>query len=150
GLQAEGAALPLDPQYPEQRLRYLLEDSGVRLLLSGAAVQPRLPLAAGVEVLWRDQAQAWAPASEVPAPWPGVAAGNLAYSIYTSGSTGAAKGVTISHGALANYVQAIILRLPLVAARTMAVVSTIAADLGHTTLFGSLCSGSCLHVIDLD
>ncbi|KAF0865633.1 non-ribosomal peptide synthase/polyketide synthase [Pseudomonas sp. LD120] len=149
-LKAGGAYVPLDPQYPEQRLRYLLEDSGVRLLLSEAAVQPRLPLAAGVEVLLLDQAQAWAPVSEMQAPWPGVAAGNLAYSIYTSGSTGAAKGVSISHGALANYVQAIIQRLPLEAARTMAVVSTIAADLGHTTLFGALCSGSCLHVIDLD
>ncbi|PYY78120.1 non-ribosomal peptide synthetase [Pseudomonas sp. TKO26] len=149
-LKAGGAYVPLDPQYPEQRLSYMLQDSGVRLLLSETAVQPRLPRWAGGEVLLLDQAQAWAPVSEEQAPLPGIAAGNLAYSIYTSGSTGAAKGVSITHGALANYVQAIIQRLPLGAARTMAVVSTIAADLGHTTLFGALCSGSCLHVIDLD
>ncbi|WP_443692076.1 amino acid adenylation domain-containing protein [Pseudomonas protegens] len=149
-LKAGGAYVPLDPQYPEQRLSYMLEDSGVRLLLSETAVQPRLPVAARVEVLLLDQAQAWAPDSDPLAALPGMAAGNLAYSIYTSGSTGAAKGVSITHGALANYVQAIIQRLPLGAARTMAVVSTIAADLGHTTLFGALCSGSCLHVIDLD
>nr|BFD43331.1 non-ribosomal peptide synthetase [Pseudomonas sp. FFPRI_1] len=149
-LKAGGAYVPLDPQYPEQRLSYMLEDSGVRLLLSEAAVQPRLPLAARVEVLLLDQAEAWEPTSDPLAPLPGIAAGNLAYSIYTSGSTGAAKGVGITHGALANYVQAIIQRLPLGGARSMAVVSTIAADLGHTTLFGALCSGSCLHVIDLD
>ncbi|SFY15263.1 non-ribosomal peptide synthetase, partial [Pseudomonas sp. NFPP16] len=149
-LKAGGAYVPLDPQYPEQRLSYMLEDSGVRLLLSETAVQPRLPVAARVEVLLLDQAQAWAPDSDPLAALPGMAVGNLAYSIYTSGSTGAAKGVSITHGALANYVQAIIQRLPLGTARTMAVVSTIAADLGHTTLFGALCSGSCLHVIDLD
>ncbi|UCZ84387.1 amino acid adenylation domain-containing protein [Pseudomonas sp. L5B5] len=149
-LKSGGAYVPLDPQYPEQRLSYLLEDSGVRLLLSETAVQPRLPLEPRVEVLLLDQVEAWAPASDALAALPGIAAGNLAYAIYTSGSTGAAKGVTITHGALANYVQAIIQRLPLGAARTMAVVSTIAADLGHTTLFGALCSGSCLHVIGLD
>ncbi|PWY53264.1 non-ribosomal peptide synthetase [Pseudomonas sp. RW409] len=149
-LKAGGAYVPLDAQYPEQRLSYMLQDSGVALLLSETAVQARLPLAAGVSVLLLDQPDSWAPASDSQAPLPQVEAGHLAYSIYTSGSTGAAKGVTITHGALANYVQAILARLPLGAARNMAVVSTIAADLGHTTLFGALCSGSCLHVIDLD
>ncbi|WP_207246468.1 non-ribosomal peptide synthetase, partial [Pseudomonas sp. GW531-T4] len=149
-LKAGGAYVPLDAQYPEQRLSYMLHDSGVALLLSETAVQARLPLAAGVSVLLLDQSDSWAPASDSQASLPRVEAGHLAYSIYTSGSTGAAKGVTITHGALANYVQAILARLPLGAARNMAVVSTIAADLGHTTLFGALCSGSCLHVIDLD
>ncbi|MGF2043799.1 AMP-binding protein, partial [Staphylococcus aureus] len=69
-----------------------------------------------------------------------------AYLIYTSGSTGQPKGVVISHGALANYVQGVLDRLDLPAeARSMAMVSTVAADLGHTVLFGALCSGRLLH-----
>jgi len=149
-LKAGGAYVPLDPQYPAQRLSYMLEDSGVDLLLTETSVQGRLPLAESVMVLLLDRPDSWATATQQPPTLPQIEAGNLAYSIYTSGSTGAAKGVTITHGALANYVKAIIQRLPLGAARHMAVVSTIAADLGHTTLFGALCSGSCLHVIDLD
>ncbi len=60
------------------------------------------------------------------------------------------EGCHHQHGALANYVQAALQRLALGRVASMAVVSTLAADLGHTTLFGALCSGSCLHVIALD
>ncbi|SDZ66221.1 non-ribosomal peptide synthetase [Pseudomonas sp. NFIX28] len=149
-LKAGGAYVPLDPEYPAQRLRYMLEDSGVGLLLTQEKLLPRLPVQDGVSLLLLDREQDWAAQADRPAAAPDIGAQHLAYSIYTSGSTGAAKGVTVTQGALANYVQAILQRLPLGAARHMAVVSTIAADLGHTTLFGALCSGSCLHVIALD
>jgi len=56
--------------------------------------------------------------------------------------------VVISHGALANYVQGVLARLDLPAsASSMAMVSTVAADLGHTVLFGALCSGRLLHLM---
>ncbi|MCE6981855.1 hypothetical protein EI534_31815, partial [Pseudomonas frederiksbergensis] len=71
-----------------------------------------------------------------------------AYVIYTSGSTGQSKGVMVSHGALANYLQGRLQRLPLEQAQSMAMVSTVAADLGHTVLFGALCSGRTLHLFD--
>ncbi|KQB61364.1 MULTISPECIES: non-ribosomal peptide synthetase, partial [Acidovorax] len=71
-----------------------------------------------------------------------------AYVIYTSGSTGQPKGVVISRGALANYVQAVLERVDLPAdASQVAMVSTVAADLGHTSFFGALCSGRTLHLI---
>ncbi|WP_046241352.1 AMP-binding protein, partial [Delftia tsuruhatensis] len=61
---------------------------------------------------------------------------------------GQPKGVVVSHGALAHYVQAVLQRLDLPdAARSMAMVSTVAADLGHTVLFGALCSGRALHLM---
>ncbi|MFS4518075.1 condensation domain-containing protein, partial [Delftia tsuruhatensis] len=82
----------------------------------------------------------------LPAAPPHSAQG--AYVIYTSGSTGQPKGVVVSHGALAHYVQAVLQRLDLPdAARSMAMVSTVAADLGHTVLFGALCSGRALHLM---
>jgi amino acid adenylation domain-containing protein/non-ribosomal peptide synthase protein (TIGR01720 family) len=147
-LKAGGAYVPLDPDYPAQRLAYMAEDSGIRWLVTQEKLLANLPTLAGVTPLLFESLDALD--VDADRPLPGVEPQHLAYSIYTSGSTGQAKGVGISHGALANYVQALLQRLALDDVRSMAVVSTIAADLGHTTLFGALCSGACLHVIGLD
>ncbi|WP_234707188.1 AMP-binding protein, partial [Pseudomonas savastanoi] len=64
-----------------------------------------------------------------------------------SGSTGQPKGVLVSQGALASYVRGLLEQLQLAPQASMALVSTIAADLGHTVLFGALCSGRTLHVL---
>ncbi|WP_369986956.1 amino acid adenylation domain-containing protein [Pseudomonas xanthosomatis] len=102
-LKAGGAYLPLDPQYPAERLAYMLADSGARLLLSEAGVAEQLP-SAGLDVLLLDQQVSEAVADNPPAR---VQPGNLAYIIYTSGSTGQPKGVAVAHGPLAMHVQAI-------------------------------------------
>ena len=145
-LKAGGAYVPLDPEFPAQRLVHMAEDSDIRLLVTQRAVCDRLPTLDGVQSLLIDAAE------EFPASNPGVALDpdHLAYVIYTSGSTGKAKGVGLSHRSLVNYVQGILHTLPLAEARSMAVVSTLSADLGHTTLFGALCSGCTLHVLGLD
>ncbi len=70
-----------------------------------------------------------------------------AYLIFTSGSTGTPKGVVISHRALIDYVAGMLDELTFAADASMAMVSTVAADLGHTTLFGALCSGRTLHLL---
>lgn len=141
-LKAGGAFVPLDPQLPKERLAYQLADSGARLMLSSTACDWN----ADVPVM------ALAFADEIPAAVkhepPIIHPQQTAYVIYTSGSTGKPKGVAISHGALANYVQGVleVLALP-EDARNLAMVSTVAADLGHTVLFGALCTGRTLHLI---
>uniref|UniRef100_UPI00016A622B AMP-binding protein n=1 Tax=Burkholderia ubonensis TaxID=101571 RepID=UPI00016A622B len=70
-----------------------------------------------------------------------------AYLIYTSGSTGTPKGVVVSHRALADYVQGMLDELAFAPDASFAMVSTVAADLGHTTLFGALCAGRTLHLL---
>ncbi|SEL61771.1 amino acid adenylation domain-containing protein [Roseateles sp. YR242] len=84
----------------------------------------------------------------VPQTEGGVHPDQAAYVIFTSGSTGRPKGVVVSHGALANYVQGLFTRLALPAGASFAMVSTVAADLGHTSLFGALCNGGALHLMD--
>ncbi|AUY53109.1 hypothetical protein EH183_34120 [Streptomyces sp. CB01881] len=74
----------------------------------------------------------------------------LAYAIFTSGSTGVPKAVGVSHGSLAGYVAGVGARLGLPGGSRYAVVSTLAADLGHTVVFPALCSGGTLHVVPLD
>ncbi|HEX4954740.1 MAG TPA: amino acid adenylation domain-containing protein [Thermoanaerobaculia bacterium] len=93
-LKAGGAYLPLDPAYPEARLRYLLADSRVRRVVTTADLGPRFA-ALGVEVLTADDAPGPAPPAAAGAGRP--ADDNLAYVIYTSGSTGEPKGVMVSH-----------------------------------------------------
>ncbi|MFH7347002.1 AMP-binding protein, partial [Pseudomonas syringae group genomosp. 7] len=70
-----------------------------------------------------------------------------AYIIYTSGSTGQPKGVENSHGALANYVQGVLERLAQTQGASMAMVSTVAADLGNTLLIGALATGRTLNLL---
>ncbi|WP_422404059.1 amino acid adenylation domain-containing protein, partial [Pseudomonas sp. GZD-209] len=101
-LKAGAAYVPLDPQYPAERLQCMIEDSGLRLLLSQTALLPRLPVPAAVQVLCLDQDQAWRDSD--PAPLGRKVHGdNLAYVMFTSGSTGRPKGVGISQSALSRH-----------------------------------------------
>ncbi|MGN8346995.1 condensation domain-containing protein, partial [Pseudomonas sp. SMV71] len=93
-LKAGGAYVPLDPSYPQERLAYMMQDSGIRLLLTHASLVEQLPVPAGVQTLLLD-----ADVSEFADSDPQVTmdAANLAYVIYTSGSTGQPKGTLQPH-----------------------------------------------------
>ncbi|MDH0639563.1 non-ribosomal peptide synthase/polyketide synthase [Pseudomonas sp. GD03860] len=103
-LKAGGAYLPLDPDYPADRLAFMLEDSQVPLLLTQQALLERLPACtAPVWCLDRD----WAQTDDQPASPPAIdyPPQSLAYCIYTSGSTGRPKGVGNHHAGLLNRLQ---------------------------------------------
>ncbi|MEH2621947.1 amino acid adenylation domain-containing protein [Bradyrhizobium sp. AZCC 1719] len=95
-LKAGGAYLPLDPDYPADRLAFMLADAQVPVLLTQAAVADRLPASEATVV--RLDAD-WPPIARHPdtAPPQVCAPDNLAYVIYTSGSTGRPKGTLITH-----------------------------------------------------
>ncbi|MGH8583366.1 MAG: amino acid adenylation domain-containing protein [Gammaproteobacteria bacterium] len=104
-LKAGGAYLPLDPEYPDERLKFMLHDAGAPVVLTQQALRARVPQpnGAGAHVLCLDS------------DWPGEPARpqtamvtrpeHAAYIIYTSGSTGRPKGVVIPHRGLGNHVQ---------------------------------------------
>ncbi|MEE1866822.1 amino acid adenylation domain-containing protein [Pseudomonas auratipiscis] len=93
-LKAGGAYVPLDPAYPDDRLAYMIADSGIALLLTQASLQARMSVPAGVPVLLlEDSAQAL----REDDPLTQVSPDNLAYVIYTSGSTGKPKGTLLTH-----------------------------------------------------
>ncbi|MDP9785926.1 non-ribosomal peptide synthetase [Pseudomonas fluorescens] len=104
-LKAGAAYVPLDTSYPRERLAYLIEDSGLALLLTDSRVSAQLPLEAAAQVLELDRLDL----SLQPADAPSISVDpqNLAYVIYTSGSTGNPKGVSVAHGPLAMHCQAI-------------------------------------------
>ncbi|MEU9166475.1 amino acid adenylation domain-containing protein [Streptomyces sp. NPDC048420] len=92
-LKTGAAYVPLDPEYPAERLAYMLTDSAPVLLLSTREVAPNLP-ATAVPVLALDDQRPPASGIDLPA----LTGDHLAYVIYTSGSTGRPKGVAVPHG----------------------------------------------------
>ncbi|WP_341865943.1 amino acid adenylation domain-containing protein [Streptomyces viridosporus] len=99
-LRSGGAFLPLDPQHPTERLAFMAQDSGMRVLLTQRALAGTVPFAGPVVHLD-------APAEhQEPVPGgPEADADTLAYIIYTSGSTGTPKGVAVAHRGLSNMLE---------------------------------------------
>lgn len=104
-LKAGAGYVPLDPDYPSERLAYMIEDSGTRLLLTQSHLRTKLPARKSTQVLELD-ALDLSTSSEVN-PDIALDSDNLAYVIYTSGSTGRPKGVAVAHGPLTMHVVAI-------------------------------------------
>ncbi|MCA9946737.1 MAG: AMP-binding protein, partial [Anaerolineales bacterium] len=109
-LKAGGAYLPLDPTYPQERLAYMLADSGVKTLLTQKPLLPDLPndLLAETETAVFLLDDDWHKVESEPTSNPdsGVGPQNLAYVIYTSGSTGKPKGVLVTHRGIPNLAEA--------------------------------------------
>ncbi|MBN6039802.1 non-ribosomal peptide synthase/polyketide synthase [Amycolatopsis sp. 195334CR] len=93
--KAGGAFVRLDPEYPADRIDYMLADSGASLVLTGDGA--KLPATTGVPVLDLDTFDASGSVADLPAVRPDHAA----YVVYTSGSTGRPKGVAVSHRGVA-------------------------------------------------
>ncbi|MFE9878784.1 amino acid adenylation domain-containing protein [Streptomyces sp. NPDC005784] len=104
-LRAGAAWLPLDPAYPADRLRYMIADSGIRLLVADADTA-RDPAYDGLETISPDVGPAAPKTPAAGQPWPRPTPDQLAYVIYTSGSTGRPKGVALTHRGLAGLARA--------------------------------------------
>ncbi|MBX9399673.1 amino acid adenylation domain-containing protein [Lysobacter sp. BMK333-48F3] len=105
GVLKSGAAyVPLDPDYPHERLAFMLEDSGACVLLVQSELLRTLPgLASACDRVWRlDAAEEWSGYPSAAAPVPELSESSLAYLIYTSGSTGRPKGAMNQHDGVVN------------------------------------------------
>ncbi|MEU8778954.1 amino acid adenylation domain-containing protein, partial [Streptomyces sp. NPDC048606] len=151
--RAGGAYLPLDLDYPAERLAYMVEDARpvcVLTTLEQAALAPDVP---GVEVVVLDAPDTLAALADVdtaaPAPAP-PAADQPAYVIYTSGSTGRPKGVVIGHAALANFLHMQADVLELVPGDRLVAVTTIAFDIAALEIHTPLLCGATVVLADRD
>ncbi len=101
-LKAGAGYVPLDPEYPEERLQHMIQDSGIKVLVTQEKLREGLPngeyKAVTIDTEWQKISTL-----EATQPAVSVTPTNLAYVIYTSGSTGKAKGVMIEHHAIVNY-----------------------------------------------
>src|SRR5579871_1022001 len=144
-LKAGAAYVALDPALPEERLTWMLQDSGAKVLVTEQAFEA-VGADHALRVCLDRDAQALARQSQEN-PTPQAQPQHLVYVIYTSGSTGRPKGVGVEHRQLLNYVRGVSERLGLKPGASYASVSTLAADLGNTMVFPSLCLGGCLHLL---
>ncbi|MEW1636965.1 condensation domain-containing protein, partial [Streptomyces sp. NPDC093801] len=109
-LKAGGAYVPIDPDYPAERIGYMLDDARPVLVVASGVTRHHIPVSAdALPLLVVDAPETVARLSEPddaePAgPGVGLSSSHPAYVIYTSGSTGRPKGVVVPHGALVNYV----------------------------------------------
>ncbi|WP_342240084.1 amino acid adenylation domain-containing protein [Inquilinus sp. OTU3971] len=140
-LKAGAAYLPLDPAAPAERRAELVADSGARWLV----VDAETPESFGCEVLRLSLDDK---ADKTSTPLPEAAPDQAGCLIYTSGSTGKPKGVVVTRSGIADYARGVLQALALPDGARMAMVSTVAADLGNTVLYGALYSGGELHLID--
>ncbi|KAM3115391.1 amino acid adenylation domain-containing protein [Phormidesmis sp. 146-33] len=104
-LKAGGAYLPLDPDYPSDRLAFMLADAQIVGLVTQRDLQSRLPSYSG-SIVCLDADWSAIAACSTTNPASSVTLDHLAYVIYTSGSTGQPKGVLLTHRGLANLSQA--------------------------------------------
>jgi amino acid adenylation domain-containing protein len=107
-VKAGGAYLPLDPDYPRDRLAFLMDDAGARVVVTDGAHAPALPMDGRTAVLVDADADAAEIASHPSeAPRVDVGVDDPLYVVYTSGSTGIPKGVLLPHRALARLVRGV-------------------------------------------
>ncbi|WP_020419310.1 non-ribosomal peptide synthetase [Amycolatopsis sp. ATCC 39116] len=131
-LMAGAAYLPLDPGDPDERLRGILDDAGVRVLLAPRPHDQR-PLGCATVVL--DDVP---PAAATPAA---VTGEDLAYVIYTSGTSGEPKGVEVTHRNLAAYLGFALQEYEVDSATCFPLFTSLAFDLAVTTLLPLLAGG---------
>ncbi|MEU4776032.1 amino acid adenylation domain-containing protein [Micromonospora sp. NPDC023644] len=126
-LKAGGAYVPIDPSYPADRIRFLIEDSGAKVVLVSGATKPPTVDAAVCDV----DALAGSRAPVEPV----ATADNLAYVIYTSGSTGKPKGVMVEHHSVVNRLAWMQRRYPIGGADVLLQKTPISFDVSVWELF---------------
>ena len=153
-LKAGAAYLPLDPEYPMERLTSMLQDAAPACALTTARSGERLPggiaqLPGGIVQIQLDDPETVQALAQSPESNPSDAhrlrplqAQNPAYVIYTSGSTGRPKGVIVTQGSLTNFLLAMEEQFRLEASDRLLAVTTVGFDIAALELFLPLLSGA--------
>ncbi|MEM6454212.1 MAG: amino acid adenylation domain-containing protein [Acidobacteriota bacterium] len=157
-LETGAAYVPLDPAYPAERLRFMLEDlcaaasdASRPFLVSQPHLRDQLPKVDGVTRLWLDddglRAGADAPAPRPDAPVRPAAPDDLAYVMYTSGSTGNPKGVMVAHAGVANVIATSVRAFEVGPDSRVLQLASLSFDASVLEIFTALTAGATLVLV---
>ncbi|KAJ1969317.1 hypothetical protein IWQ62_000697, partial [Dispira parvispora] len=132
-LMAGAAYVPMNADFPAERIRFIVQDCGIRVMLTNTSVKLHEVQVLDIDTLL-DR-----PAAESPLPQ--VKPTDLSHIIYTSGTTGNPKGVQQEHRTVANYVQQPEEVLGIVPGLRMMQSMSLASDCSTIEVFGGLCNG---------
>jgi amino acid adenylation domain-containing protein/non-ribosomal peptide synthase protein (TIGR01720 family) len=144
-LKAGAAYVPIDSDIPLERVSYILDDIEAKVLITEESLVSKLKKA-NVVAIFASQQDMELHQTLSYNPKVQILPEHLAYVIYTSGSTGEPKGVMVEHRNLVDYYFGLKQHTKLELCHSFALVSSIATDLGNTSIFGALLSGAALHV----
>jgi amino acid adenylation domain-containing protein len=149
-LHAGAAYLPLSPEYPDERVRYMMADSRARIILTDESLVSRLAAMAPPEtmIVTLAQARAHRGAEQAPQGAAGPSAhrrvqgDDLAYVIYTSGSTGNPKGIGIEHLSIVSQMRWLAAEQTLDARRTVLQKTPLSFDAAQWEILAPACGSS--------
>ncbi len=139
-LKSGSAYLPIDLDHPQERIKFMLEESGAAILLT----RDELMVGVGNRFALSNFPSTSSVSSGAKNSLPAI---SWAYLIYTSGTTGKPKGVVITHQNLANYVCWFTQKAHLTPHDKAVLTSSFAFDLGYTSIYPALLNGCELHVL---
>ncbi|MFD3651967.1 amino acid adenylation domain-containing protein [Streptomyces sp. NPDC058620] len=152
-LKTGAAYVPLDPDYPAQRLSHMLEDARPRLLLTTTAIHRRLPETRVPHLHADDLGNSTRTAAHTaarPGPAPSPDPAHPAYVIYTSGSTGRPKGVVVTHRGVGAMARTQSERLRVIPGSRVLHMASVSFDAAFWELCMGLLSGARLEIDERD
>ena len=146
-LKAGGAYIPIDPEYPDERINYILKDTKPIAVIANAIYTDRLKeigLEAQLLMLDSETVSEKLKKEANSNIECNANSKNLAYVIYTSGTTGVPKGVLIEHIGVVNYLSHQNSYFGFKVAKNIYLLHSYAFDTSISSIFGSVCFGHCL------
>jgi amino acid adenylation domain-containing protein len=140
-LKAGGICLPLDPEYPPERLAFMLQDAQASLLLTQESLLARFSSYPGTRICLESAWPAIREQPTTPGPWP-FHPQQGASVVYTSGSTGTPKGVLLRHSSLCNRILWGQMTMPLTPADRVLQEASLSFDFALWELFAPLAVGA--------
>jgi amino acid adenylation domain-containing protein len=144
-LKAGGAYVPVDPEYPSERIRYMLEDTGASLVLTDRSSSGCIPVGMNCAVVEMEEEKIREHSRQAPSRLPG--SDHLAYVIYTSGSTGRPKGVMIEHRSVVNLLTSIKKDIGFESSSSLLSVTTYSFDISYLEFYLPLVNGGKLIIV---
>ncbi|MBM0108856.1 amino acid adenylation domain-containing protein, partial [Steroidobacter sp. S1-65] len=149
-LKAGAAYIPLDPNYPIERLQYMLEDAAPEVVLVQAKLKSTLPITRAemiaLDERW-DEIAGYADSDLSPAELE-VSASSLVYVIYTSGSTGRPKGTTMTHRSMGNLIEWHRRTYRAQPGQRVLQFAALSFDVAFQEIFSTLCTGGTLVLLN--